>query len=181
MVVFIGLTSIVFAIWRAHEVSLVRAHIQEQTLLCITRITRELAETASATVQAEPDGLVFASPRDENSVGNQDPDDGRLLWQKFVAFYVQEVDGVAVVLRKEKLIPTGSRSPDPPSPAGGYSLASIKADDTLPARQIARDVGQLRCEQLGELVRLEIVVRKRYPRQNRDYEVLTNFGYTVRN
>jgi hypothetical protein len=179
LIVFYGLVAIIFALWRHHEVSLLKTELQEQTILTFSRITHELAETASATVGTGTDGLVFASPRDENGSVIQDSD-GRLKWQKFVAFYIETVDGVPTIFRKEKLIPNAERVSDPPSPIGAYSLASIRGE-SLEVKQIARNVAQLDCQRSGELVAVQVVVKKFYPRQNRDYTMLTKFGFTVRN
>lgn len=68
---------------------------QQGVLLGTSRMSQELTESHRDTVlfslPSEPQqGLIFASPRDAN--GNHQFDSfGRLLWQKFVCFYIGKV------------------------------------------------------------------------------------------
>lgn len=179
LIVFGGLVSIVFAVWRYSELLQLKSELQDQTLLVFSRVTRDLAETASKTVQTAPDGLLFASPRDENGKVAQD-DDGRLKWQKFIAYYVEVVDGVPVLRRKEKLIHPLDRDSDPPSPGGDFNLAGLKAGPGS-GHQVARNVSAFRSVRSGEFVGMELVIKRHYARQHRDYQILTQFGFTVRN
>lgn len=86
---------------RALEVSL---DLQQNNLAAMALLSRDLSEGNPASVRTEPRGLVMASPRD--LTGNLQVDaQGRLMWRKFICYYLAPVNGVNCLLRKEQPLP----------------------------------------------------------------------------
>lgn len=175
-----SLTGIVFSMAKNHELQMLRNDMQDQTLKLVTRVTQELAETSSATIQTSPQGLVFASPRDSDGTIVQNSNSGKIRWNKFVSYHVSTKDGTPTVVRTEKDIPSRLRvGSEPPEPTGDFALSSMMLEK--PTSVVARHINEFSCQRFGELVRFQVVVKKHYPRLNRDYQMMTRFGYTARN
>lgn len=112
--------------------------IQEQALASLARLTDELAETNVNCLKVQDDvGILFGSPRDADGRLQFDAA-GRPLWMKLIAYYRDQIDGVDVFVRKEKMLVTAT--PDPPDFVD--TVPSVATDRSLPARVIARHTRQ---------------------------------------
>lgn len=112
--------------------------LQAESLKALNWLNSEFAETTEdgvldETATADP-GIVFASPRDLNGRVRLDPS-GRLLWQKYVCFYTDTLNGDPVLMMKVR--PIASATTDPGSPP---SVVDMKSDSTLERRVIARNI-----------------------------------------
>ncbi len=86
---------------RALEVSL---DLQQNNLAAMALLSRDLSEGSPASVRTDPGGLVMASPRD--LTGNLQVDaQGRLMWRKYICYYLAPINGVNCLLRKEQPLP----------------------------------------------------------------------------
>lgn len=86
---------------RALEVSL---DLQQSNLAAMALLSRDLSEGNPASLRTEPGGLVMASPRD--LTGNLQVDaQGRLMWRKYICYYLGPVNGVNCLVRKEQALP----------------------------------------------------------------------------
>lgn len=105
--------------------------VGQQGLLALKAVRKELLETSPATVRvsSDPSGLLFLSPRGADGRFQWDGY-GRLLWRKWVCFYL---DGETLV-RKEKSLPEPSPYPN----STGQTVAVMAADDTLDERVVAQ-------------------------------------------
>lgn len=106
--------------------------LQKDALVAISRVSNELGDTNISSVRVYPDpqaadrpaavppdtvfnstGIVFASPRD--ATGNFQFDSaGRIVWQTFVCYYVQTINGSPALVRKVTPIPPLPGLPPPP-------------------------------------------------------------------
>lgn len=108
--------------------------VQRRCLMALVGLTRELGESSPKSLVSDTTGLVFASPRDR--AGSVRYDVGsRLLWQKYVAYYVTRVDGVSCLVRFERALPKPVAKPPEP-----VTLSSLLAESTEPPRVISRDI-----------------------------------------
>ena len=114
------------------RVSQARHEIQSQALLSLAWLQRELAESdpdSYRTLATPYQGIVFASPRDNS--GQVQYDLGRMLWPKFLCYYVKDQN---LVRKVKSLVPP---SPYPP-PAPQVDV--VASDPNLPLRSLARHV-----------------------------------------
>ena len=94
--------------------SVTSMEIRQEALLGMTRLTQELRQTAITTVKPEVGkGVVFPSLRDAS--GNlRFHADGKLYWQSFVGYYLDDLDGTKALFRRAEDITTDTfRAPDP--------------------------------------------------------------------
>lgn len=110
--------------------------VQSACLTAIGRLTQELGETTpiGLSIGASGSEVVFASPRDTSGRLRYD-NQNRLQWQKIVVFYVDTIEGVQCLMRKEDLLERPLAKP-PALP----SAATLIADGALPPRVVARHV-----------------------------------------
>ena len=89
--------------------------LQQQCLLSVLWLTRELSESNPRSVKVfnHPDGILFASPRDDE--GNHWIDSsGYVRWPKFICYYVEDQNGMKVLKRKEQYMDDPDLHTDPP-------------------------------------------------------------------
>lgn len=134
---------------------------QQGVLFGMNRISQELTEAHRDTVLMSlpgdtHQGIIFASPRDEN--GNYQFDTfGRLLWQKFICYHIDEVgppnDRISALVRTERplgLLGTGP-SIVPPQPQN-FAL-SIETAKTWDIRNVVgRYVSRIEAKEAREVV-----------------------------
>ncbi|MCA9797449.1 MAG: hypothetical protein KC910_36810 [Candidatus Eremiobacteraeota bacterium] len=107
--------------------------MQKELLLSLTWIHKDMSESSAALFVREADGMVFASPRDLDDQLRLDGV-GRLMWQRVVAYYLEERAGVPCLIRKERAITASANPPTLPS------LDEMRSDSSLPPRVLARNV-----------------------------------------
>lgn len=112
--------------------------VQDQALLASAAITRDLSEgsVGSFKVGSAPVGLIFGSTRGLDGLMLRDPD-GRLLWRKLVCYYIEDVDGVPSLVRKEEAL--GAPEANPPAMTDVQTTAyfqSLSAPHELVARHV---------------------------------------------
>lgn len=107
--------------------------MQKELLLALTWIHKDMSESAARVFRSEPEGMIFASPRDLEGQLQLDAV-GRITWQRLVAYYVDDVAGVPCLLRKERGITATATDPILPS------VTELISDGSLHARVLARNV-----------------------------------------
>lgn len=116
--------------------------VQQACLTALGRITQELGESSrlgfSLSGSKDSAELVLASPRDEKGRLRYDSQN-RLLWQKSVLFYIDRVNGVRCLMRKERLLSRPTAKPPDLPPA-----AVLRDDPTLPPQLVASHVSDFR-------------------------------------
>ncbi len=134
---------------------------QQGVLFGMNRISQELTEAHRDTVLMSQlgdahQGIIFASPRDEN--GNYQFDTfGRLLWQKFICYYIGEVgppgDEIPALLRTERYLEDLGTGPSivPPEPQN-FAL-SIEAAESWDIRNVVgRYVSRFEAKEARQVV-----------------------------
>lgn len=142
--VLISIYALLTAGVRYYKNSLTWIELQQDSLLSLVQLTKELGESNRQTVRIYPDpaGLVFASPRASDGVYEIDPS-GLPLWQKFVCYYVTDVNGVPSLIRKElTLVAAGYAGPQVVPPVTFNSTAWFR-DAKLPRKVVARNIDRL--------------------------------------
>lgn len=134
--------------------------LQRSCLSILTKLSSELSESDSATVQisTDPPGISFASPRD--SGGNFDIASGVMQWQQFVAYYVDTSNVTLPLVRKAASItPTGS------VPTSQLSSYTVSAFSTMNAQQhtLGDNVTTFTPSLSGSTVSISIVADERDP------------------
>lgn len=120
---------------RHYEVTTALLDTQVGGLVSLSRLSEELSEANSATVRTEPEGVVFASPRD--AAGSYRYQGTSILWQRYICYYLE----AGRLLRKEELLATPTAVP--PDPAGqGKTVAYFRALPQ-PARTVNWGVREL--------------------------------------
>ncbi len=100
---------------RYHKSTSASLEMQQDTLLSILALSRELGESNPRTVAryTAPQGILFASPRDDASNVWVEPS-GLLRWPKFICYYVGDVNGTPCLIRKEQYLDDPDLHTDPP-------------------------------------------------------------------
>ncbi|MGE0494080.1 MAG: PilW family protein [Vulcanimicrobiota bacterium] len=111
-----------------------RTELQKDVTLAFLWMSRELRETDADSIQVAPDGAVFASPRDFSGEVKFDSA-GRMLWQKYICYYVEEVAGKPCLVRKAVAISPPAVSPPPAPP-----VDSVRLDNSINYQVKARNV-----------------------------------------
>lgn len=112
--------------------------MQEACLTALASMTQEIGESSRWAFRTDGTEVVFASPRDHLGKVRFDGQN-RMLWQKVVAYYVETVNDIPCLVRKEELLekPT-SKPPDLPS------ANSLQGDASLVPRVVARNIESIR-------------------------------------
>ncbi len=118
------------AFMRRSEASL---DMQKELLLALTWIHKDMSESAARVFRKDPQGIVFASPRDLDGQLQLDSV-GRITWQRIVAYYVDDVAGVPCLIRKERALTATSSDPILPP------VTDMISDGSLHPRVLARSV-----------------------------------------
>lgn len=102
-IVLWGVYMLITSTTRHYSVMTASLDLQREALLASSWITKEMAEgnKTSFAISEDPPGISFGSPRTLTG-GLQYTEDGRLVWQKVVCYYIEEREGVKVIIRKEK-------------------------------------------------------------------------------
>lgn len=102
--VLTGLATLFVQSVRYHRALEVSLELQQSNLAAMALLSRDLSEGNPASLRTEPGGLVMGSPRD--LVGNLQADSqGRLMWRKYICYYLAPINGVNCLLRKEQALP----------------------------------------------------------------------------
>lgn len=102
---------------RFYNTNVQATEVQQQTIQAIRWIKQEMEEGSYKSLQGLTDpttAVVFGSPRDLD--GKIQFDGDNMLWQKFVCYYVSEIQGQLVLLRGELLFDDAAKAA-PPVPA----------------------------------------------------------------
>lgn len=114
-----------------------KAELQREMSLAFVWMVREMRETDADSIQTQPDGVIFATPR--NTDGDVLFDTaGRLLWHQYYCYYVDTVKGKSVLLRKSRSISPPAFSPPPAPP-----VDSLRLSTTAPTKIKARNIKAL--------------------------------------
>ncbi|MEW6282236.1 MAG: hypothetical protein AB1758_26760 [Candidatus Eremiobacterota bacterium] len=149
---------------RYYKASLTTVQLQQDSLLALMWLTRELGESNSRTVAVftSPPGILFASPRD--NLHNYALDSqGLIKWQKFICYYLEDRNGVSCLVRKEHYLdhPDLGISPPPvvaPVPRSTQTTAYYKTLN-VPSRVVAQNVTDLQA-QGNSPVELKLVIHR---------------------
>lgn len=108
--------------------------------VAMAAVVRELQNTRQEVLRVDPTpvGLVLLSPRTSSGPYQHD-EAGRLIWQRWVAFYLQQRNGVPLLIRKE--LPLGA--PTSTLPSSIPSVATLQGNSNLRERVVARQVTAL--------------------------------------
>jgi hypothetical protein len=133
--------------------------VQKRALFAVSRLSNELTHSAIESVRVFntapfgtdlDQGVVFAVGRGPNNEMMRDLS-GRILWTKLVCYYITDVEGVPMLMRKEETLPPPYPSADPPDPLVlGKTASYFKGNASLSPQQIARGVSRLRSEILTD-------------------------------
>lgn len=136
---------------RYFTVQSISLDIQQQSLLAMKRVTEELADGSFQSLKTYPSprGLIFGNPR--GSDGQLQVMNGTVLWKRFICYYVDEVAGDPVLIRKERALTIPAMAP-PPVPAV-LNTAAFRDDPSQP-RVVARYVSSLTADITSNPVRL---------------------------
>jgi len=100
--------------------------LQQKLMTSLTNVSRELSVANLGSLIIESDGVIFASPADEN--GNFSfASDGSLLYRKWVCIYLAGSGDVKKLVKKEIPIDPPTHTPDKPpfSTIVGFSAQPV--------------------------------------------------------
>ncbi len=109
--------------------------VQQNALTAMSALTNELVESNGGSLKTDQDpptvGLVFGSPRDVN--GNIAYSNTKLKWSKFVCYYLDVINDVPCLCRKEKPLsefsfPGGTNFNYPPPVNPNWDAEFFKSD-----------------------------------------------------
>ncbi|MEW6277252.1 MAG: hypothetical protein AB1758_01430 [Candidatus Eremiobacterota bacterium] len=127
---------------RYYQNSNATTEIQQNTLVGMAALSTEMVEgnRGSFRVDSNPPltGLIFGSPRGAD--GKVRYEGTKLLWQKLVCYYVEEVNGVKCLVRREQ--PSGPTT-FPPLISNAEDCESFQAQPGLPRKIVARNISRL--------------------------------------
>lgn len=115
------------------------AEVQREMAAAMAALRGELAETRAASIGTgtSPTGVIFLSPRPDSGSWAHSTT-GKLLWQRWVCYYVEVRNGVPTLLRKEKKLTAPTATP----PANTWRTSDFSGDASR-ARVVARNVKTL--------------------------------------
>jgi hypothetical protein len=135
--------------------------VQKRALFAVSRLSNELTHSSMESVAVfntapfgtdADQGLVFATGRGPNNEMMRDQS-GRIRWTKLVCYYIADVDGLPMLLRKEETLLPPYPSVEPPDPVAlGKTASYFKANASLSAQQVARGVSRLHSQVLTDAV-----------------------------
>lgn len=125
---------------------------QQQAMRAIRKITRELADAAENSITTDSVGVVFVSGRGTDDLFHFDSA-GQVLWQRYVCYYVDVVDGTNKILRKEIDITPTTTVPDPVA----YTPTQMQALTSVTATTVCQDVTSLTLT-TGDPVQVEVSI-----------------------
>lgn len=110
--------------------------VQREMAAAVAALRTELAETRPGSIASgtNPTGVIFLSPRPDAGPWAHSST-GKLLWQRWVCYYVETRNGVPTLLRKEKKLSAPTAIP----PANTWRTSDFSGD-TSRARVVARSV-----------------------------------------
>lgn len=138
LLVMVGLTTVFVGAYRYQRATTYLTEVQSQSLLATSAVTRELAESSAGSVRIDsaPMGIVFGSPRGVDGALLRDAE-GNPLWRKLICFYLDTMNGIPVLVRKEELLASPDTNPPVVLPTQG--TAYFQGLD-VPREVVARHV-----------------------------------------
>jgi hypothetical protein len=135
---------------RYHKATSASLEMQQDTLLAILSLSRELGESNPRTLarHTSPQGLLFGSPRDDAANVWVDPS-GLVRWPKFICYYVDSVNGTPCLVRKEQYMDDPDLHTDPPPIAA--PIPKVWQDGPyyrqleVPGKVVARNITNFQC------------------------------------
>lgn len=114
--------------------------VQREIAAAVAALRTELVETRAASIATgtSPTGVIFLSPRPDAGAWTHSSA-GKLLWQRWVCFYVETRNGVPTLLRKEKKLSAPTAIP----PSNTWRTSDFSGDASR-ARVVARNVKGLK-------------------------------------
>ncbi len=168
MVVSLGMLAVVTGAVNYYHATNATLDAQQGVLFGMNRISQELTEAHRdtvlmgefLTVPGDAGGsrgwIIFASPRDAS--GNYQFDTfGRLLWQKFICYYIGEVgppeDRLPALLRTERYLEELGASPAivPPDPRS-FALTGETFASLPPSGVMGRHVNELEFKEARQII-----------------------------
>lgn len=168
VIVSIGIFSILMVALNAlfhHSIQYIRrtesmVAMQSDALFAITRINSEAINSnrdAFAFSNGPLKGVVFASPLNASGTPVMDSA-GRVQWQRIVVYYLDTLDGVPVMVRKDRPLAT----PDSEVPTvTDTDLTTIAGDGSLTRKVVARNVIDLQTSFVGNSHEIRLLVESR--------------------
>lgn len=145
-----------------YQTSQATLDLQQQGLQVLQRLGRECSESSKYSVlsSTSPQGVMFASPRD--AVGSFWFDEqSTILWQRLVAYYVDNLNQTSCLLRKEMALPSPTTTPPQPAQLS-LDVATLRANSALPPRVMARFVDRLTATPESDALLLEIRLKREF-------------------
>jgi prepilin-type N-terminal cleavage/methylation domain-containing protein len=126
--------------------------VQRSSLLSMSILTQELTGSTREGLYTDNNpphpGFVFAISRDADG-GPRRGAGGNLLWTTMVAYYIDDVDGTTMLMRKDfDLAAPGQLNP-PDALALGYDIAFFRAQND-PGRIMARHISNIETTELTD-------------------------------
>lgn len=168
---------------RYHKATSANLEMQQDTLLSILALSRELGESNPRTVAlfTEPQGILFASPRDDAHDVWVEPS-GLLRWPKFICYYVDNVNGIPCLLRKEQYMDDPDLHTDPPPIAAPIPMpfqdGPYYQELEIPAKVVSRNLTNFKCTGLNPIT-IELGVGKR--EMGRTFQIDLSVKVSLRN
>lgn len=163
---------------RYHKATAASLEMQQDTLLAILTLSRELSESNPRTLAkySAPQGLLFASPRDDANNVWVEPS-GLIRWPKFICYYVDTINGTPCLLRKEQYMDDPDLHTDPPPIAAPiprpFQDGAYYQMLEIPPRVVSRNITNFHCtgtnpvtinlgvgkKELGRTFQLDVTVK----------------------
>jgi len=118
--------------------------LQQRLLVSMSHVSRDLSVANRNSLRIEPDGIIFASPRNDTG-GFNFASDGSLYWQKWVCYYIKDSGDDKVLVKKE--IPISSPSVDPGDPP--FETVSQFSSANVTERKISEGIRTFSVENAG--------------------------------
>lgn len=122
---------------RFYNTHVAALEVQKQAIQAARWLSQELKEgsyQSVANLTTPASAVIFGSPRDLD--GKLKFLDESMLWQKFVCYYADEIDGQLVLRRGELLFEKAAQAPPPVPDSIGLSSFESSAKDRIMARHI---------------------------------------------
>lgn len=137
LLIVLGITfAVLIASMRNYHIYLGLTEVEQGAATANSRLAWELVEANPGAIAADSTGIVFVSPRDAN--GNVQMSGGSIVWPKLVCYYLDEINGVNCLVRKEEtLTPPQTGTPSVPSGRTPSWFKTAALDQQIIARHVA--------------------------------------------
>ena len=151
---------VLIASMRYYHIANDSIELQQNGLVALSTITQELSESQANSIYSfsDPDGIIFASPRNSSNQFTYGSLTQKLQWSKWVCYYVGSNGGNNYLYKKEYFKQTPEETPVVPTDHD--TVAEFAGDSDLSQRTVCKYIDNIQFTLTGEVVTINALFKK---------------------